>query len=74
MSRVLAPGGILAVVGYHMTSPGPRVANSERLRAAMTRVYHATKPYWTGARVHVDEGYVNLPGAETMTELRLVIR
>ena len=45
-----------------------------QLREAMTRVYQATNPYWSGARVHVDEGYRNLPGADTLTDLRKVCR
>ena len=40
----------------------------------MIRVYQETLPYWSGARVHVDEGYRNLPGAESLTDLRKVCR
>ena len=40
----------------------------------MIRVYHETKPYWAKERVHVDEGYKNLPGAETLTDLRKICR
>lgn len=40
----------------------------------MTRVYHVTKPYWSKERGHVDEGYKNLPGAETITDLRKICR
>ena len=40
----------------------------------MTRVYHVTKPYWSKERVHVDEGYRNLTGADTLTDLKKVCR
>ena len=45
-----------------------------QLREAMTRVYHVTKPYWAKERVHVDEGYRNLTGADTLTDLKKVCR
>ena len=30
--RVLVPGGALAVMGYHMTSPGPSVTNADKVQ------------------------------------------
>ena len=32
VSRVLVPGGALAVIGYHMTSPGPSVNNAVKVK------------------------------------------
>ena len=32
VSRVLVPGGALAVIGYHMTSPAPSVNNSVKVQ------------------------------------------
>ena len=32
VSRVLVPGGALAVMGYHMTSPGTSVTNADKVQ------------------------------------------
>ena len=32
VSRVLVPGGALAVMGYHMTSPGPSVTHANKVK------------------------------------------
>ena len=32
VSRVLVPGGALAVIGYYMTSPGPDVNNADKVQ------------------------------------------
>ena len=32
VSRVLVPGGALAVIGYHMTSPSPSVNNAVKVK------------------------------------------
>ena len=35
--RVLVPGGALAVMGYHMTSPGPGVNNADKVQIESLR-------------------------------------
>ena len=37
VSRVLVPGGVLAVIGYHMTSPGPGVNNADKVQIESLR-------------------------------------
>ena len=32
VSRVLVPGGALAVMGYHMTSPSPSVTHADKVK------------------------------------------
>ena len=37
VSRVLVPGGALAVIGYHMTSPSPGVNNADKVQIESLR-------------------------------------
>ena len=58
--RVLRPGGVLAVYGYHFTGPAPSVRNHGLLTGFRDEVYQETKPYWSQRRKLVDEGYQTL--------------
>jgi len=60
VNRVLVPGGVLAVLGYHFTSPSPSQQNASAMNDSMLRLYHTTGPYWTHLRTHVDSSYKTL--------------
>jgi len=64
VSRVLVPGGTLAVIGYHFTRPAPTMSNSLSLTEAMMKVYRTTGPYWSSRRALVDSGYTSIPLAQ----------
>lgn len=59
-ARVLRPGGLLAVIGYHFSRP-----SDPGLCAAMEAVYAATLPYWSYPRHWVDSAYRSLPPPPT---------
>jgi len=62
MDRILAPTGVLAVVGYHFTRPGPGMGDLESpLTECMMSLYQTTKPYWDHKRTLVDTGYQTIP-------------
>jgi len=63
VERVLVPGGILAVVGYHFTRPSPSMPACLPLTEAMEEVYSITKPYWSSRRALVDSAYKTIPMA-----------
>eukprot|EP00090_Calanus_glacialis_P011110 TRINITY_DN19584_c0_g1_i1.p1 TRINITY_DN19584_c0_g1~~TRINITY_DN19584_c0_g1_i1.p1 ORF type:complete len:288 (-),score=113.65 TRINITY_DN19584_c0_g1_i1:26-844(-) len=64
VSRILVPGGTLAVIGYHFTRPAPTMSNSLSLTEAMMKVYRTTGPYWSSRRALVDSGYTSIPLAQ----------
>lgn len=68
VDRVLKPGGVLAVVGYHFTKPGPSQHGASQLEEALVRIYSTTGPYWTQLREHVDAGYRTLPVPSTWVQ------
>jgi len=70
VARVLVQGGVLAVVGYHMTRAAPSYQQSDKLNAAFMSLYKATDPYWSDRRHHVDSGYTSLPLAKFRREMR----
>ncbi len=59
--RILVPGGVLAVYGYHFTDVSPVVENHEKLNRLRDEFYAITKPFWSSRRRLVDEGYKTLP-------------
>ena len=69
VERVLLPGGVLAVAGYHFTGPAPTTPFSQQLAAALTRLYTATAPYWSYRRAHVDSAYTSLPAPALLTDM-----
>jgi len=70
VERVLRPGGVLAVLGYHMTRPAPQYSQADKLNAAFMSLYEATAPYWSKRRHHVDSGYLTLPAAKLRRQER----
>ena len=59
--RVLAPGGVIAVIGYHLTGVSPRVQAWRELNELRDEVYRATRPYFDNKRGMVDDGYSTIP-------------
>jgi len=50
--RVLRPGGVLAVAGYHFSRP-----DNQELQEAFDTVYEASLPYWSYPRHWLDSEY-----------------
>ena len=61
VGRMLRPGGVLAVLGYHFTRPAPEQRGAAEMTRCMEEVYGRTRPYWTHHREMVDRGYRTLP-------------
>ena len=61
VDRVLVPGGVLAVLGYHFTSPSPSQENASALTDAMLRLYHTTGRVSDGIRIHRNKKLTQKP-------------
>lgn len=61
VDRVLKPGGILAVYGYHFTGPSPNVPSYKAIEQLKKELYETTQPFWDSKRVLVDQGYTTIP-------------
>ncbi|TRY71948.1 hypothetical protein TCAL_03933 [Tigriopus californicus] len=61
VDRILKPGGILAVFGYHFTGPSPNVPNHKEIEKLRKELYEITQPFWDSKRALVDQGYTTIP-------------
>lgn len=77
VNRILKPGGVLAVIGYHFTCAyeteisrtEPNPERPESLRGALNKIYRNTGPYWAYERQFVDSGYRDIPGPSQLSDM-----